>query len=225
MTDRASAPGGQGVLTVVIGTDADLKAVLQSPPIEAATQPIAAFVDDQTLGPSTLVISGPTVRAVSQAVGRIASLADDPLVDQRVSIATSRWFAPDTPMAQGGRRYPLSQLGVRTQEFTGRRLVSQFMIGLPPDFYASAYGEAALLLDAAYSGEVLPGSHLDVFVNDHITATTPITTTGGAILRHLPIRLLMTHFKPGPNLVRFEAHLKTSADDVCRTAGEVNLPS
>ena len=52
-----------------------------------------------------------------------------------------------------------------------------------------------LALDAAYSGEVLPGSRLDVYVNDHITATVPITTSGGAILRHLPIRLLMTHFK------------------------------
>ena len=225
VADHASGPGGQGVLTVVVGTDSDLQKALQSPPIDAAIRPVVAFVDDQTLGPSTLVISGPTSRAVSQAVESIASIADDPLVDQRVSIATSRWFAPDTPMAQGGGRYALSQLGVRTQEFTGRRFVTQFMIGLPPDFYASSYGEATLLLDAAYSGEVLPGSHLDVFVNDHITATTPITTSGGAILRHLPIRLLMTHFKPGPNLIRFEAHLNTAADEVCPMAGAVNLPS
>jgi hypothetical protein len=225
VVDRASAPGGQGVLNVVVGTDADLQTALQSPPTDAATRPIVAFVDDQTLGPSTLVISGPTTRAVSQALDSIASVTDDPLVDQRVSIATSRWFAPDAPIAQGGGRYTLTQLGVRTQEFTGRRFVTQFMIGLPPDFYASAYGQATLLLDAAYSGEVLPGSHLDVFVNDHISATAPITTSGGAILRHLPVRLLMTHFKPGPNLVRFEAHLNTSADEACQTVGEVNLPS
>ncbi len=223
--DRASAPGGPGVLTVVIGTEADLQTTLRSPPADAATKPIVAFVDDQALGPSTLVISGPTTRAVSQAINSIASLADDPLVDQRASIATNGWFAPDTPIAQGAEHYPLSRLGVRTQEFTGRRFSTQFMIGLPPDFYASAYGEATLLLDAAYSGEVLPGSRLDVYVNDHITATVPITTSGGAILRHLPIRLLMTHFKPGANLIRFEAPLETSADEACRTAGEVNLPS
>ena len=97
------------------------------------------------------------------------------------------------------------------------------MVALPSDFYASAYGQATLLLDAAYSGEVLPGSHLDVFVNDQITATAPITTSGGEILRHLPIRLLMTHFKPGPNLIRFEALLDTAADQLCHTGGAANL--
>jgi hypothetical protein len=161
--------------------------------------------------------------AVSQAADSIVSLADDPLADQRLSIATSHWFAPNAPMARGAARYKLSELGARTQEFSGRRFKTEFMVGLPSDFYASAYGEATLLLDAAYSGEVLPGSHLDVFVNDQITATAPITTSGGEILRHLPIRMLMTHFKPGPNLIRFEAQLNTAADQLCRTGGAANL--
>jgi cellulose synthase operon protein B len=183
--------------------------VLRSLPPEAATRPLASFVDDPNLGPSTLAISGPTMLAVSQAADSIVSLADDPLADQRLSIATSHWFAPNAPMARGAARYKLSELGARTQEFSGRRFKTEFMAGLPSDFYASAYGEATLLLDAAYSGEVLPGSHLDVFVNDQITATAPITTSGGEILRHLPIRMLMTHFKPGPNLIRFDAQLNT----------------
>jgi hypothetical protein len=99
----------------------------------------------------------------------------------------------------------------------------QFMFGLPSDFYASAYGEATLLLDAAYSGEVLPGSHLDVFVNEEIAATAPIATSGGEILRHLPIRIPMTHFKPGANLIRFEAQLDTAADQLCPPGGAANL--
>jgi cellulose synthase operon protein B len=221
--DRASAPSGPGVLTAVIGTYGDLQPVLRSLPPEAATRPLAAFVDDPNLGPSTLAISGPTMLAVSQAADSIVSLADDPLADQRLSIATSHWFAPNAPMARGAARYKLSELGARTQEFSGRRFKTEFMVGLPSDFYASAYGEATLLLDAAYSGEVLPGSHLDVFVNDQITATAPITTSGGEILRHLPIRMLMTHFKPGPNLIRFEAQLNTAADQLCRTGGAANL--
>jgi hypothetical protein len=221
--DRAGAPGGPGVLTAVIGTYVDLQPMLRSLPPEAATRPLAAFVDDPALGPSTLVISGPTIPALSQAADAIASLADDPLAGQRLSIATSRWFAPNAPIARGAVRYRLSELGARTQEFSGRRFTMQFMVGLPSDFYASAYGEATLLLDAAYSGEVLPGSHLDVFVNDQITATAPITASGGEILRHLPIRMLMTHFKPGPNLIRFEAQLNTAADQLCRAGGPANL--
>jgi hypothetical protein len=221
--DRAGAPGGAGVLTAVIGTYGDLQPMLRSLPPEAATRPLAAFVDDPALGPSTLVISGPTLPALSQAADAIVSLADDPMAGQRLSAATSHWFAPNAPIARGAVRYRLSELGAHTQEFSGRRFKTQFMVALPSDFYASGYGEATLLLDAAYSGEVLPGSHLDVFVNDQITATAPITTSGGEILRHLPIRMLMTHFKPGPNIIRFEALLNTAADQLCRTGGAANL--
>jgi hypothetical protein len=225
ISDRANSPGGPGVLTAVIGTFGDLRGLTPSLPADASVRPIAAFLDDSNLGPSTLVISGPTVQSVSQAVDMVESLAGDPRADQRLSIATNHWFAPDAPLAWGAARYKLSELGVRTQEFSGRRFKTEFMVGLPSDFYASAYGQATLLLDAAYSAEVAPGSHLDVFVNDEITATAPITTSGGEILRHLPIRLLMTHFKPGPNLIRFEAQLTTGADQLCRTPGETRLAS
>jgi hypothetical protein len=125
----------------------------------------------------------------------------------------------------GAARVQFSDLGVHTQEFSGRVFSTQFLIGMPSDFYASNYAQATILLDAAYSGEVLPGSHLDVYVNDHIATTTPVTTYGGAILRHLPIRVLMTHFKPGANLIRFEAQLLTEADRVCRTGGGANQSS
>jgi cellulose synthase operon protein B len=220
---EASAPGGPGVLTAVIGIYDDLRPILRSLPAEAEARPLAAFVDDPTLGPSTLVISGPTMPALSQAADRIVSLTGDTLRDQRLSIATSHWFAPDAPMVRGAGRYKLSELGVRTQEFSGRRFKMQFIFGLPSDFYASAYGEATLLLDAAYSGEVQPGSHLDVFVNDEIAATAPIATSGGEILRQLPIRIQMTHFKPGSNLIRFEAELNTTADQLCPPGGAANL--
>jgi cellulose synthase operon protein B len=125
----------------------------------------------------------------------------------------------------GAGRVQFSDLGVHTQEFSGRVFSAQFLVGIPSDFYASNYAQATILLDAAYSGEVLPGSHLDVYVNDHIATTTPVTTYGGVILRHLPIRVLMTHFKPGANLIRFEAQLLTDADRVCPTGGGGNQSS
>jgi hypothetical protein len=222
VVESADSASGPGVLTAAIGAYGDLQPVLKSLPADAATRPVAVFVDDPVLGPSTLVVSGPTPEAVDQAVDDVAALAYDPLSNQRLSIATSRWFAPDAPLIWGAARYKLSELGVRTQEFSGRRFETEFLVGLPSDFYAAGYGEATLLLDAAYSGEVLPGSHLDVYVNNHITATTPVATAGGEILRHLPIRLRMTQFRPGPNLVRFEAQLITAADQACRGGPESN---
>jgi cellulose synthase operon protein B len=224
VSKAASGPGGQGVLTAAIGTAGDLRAMMPSLPSEAANKPVAAFVDDPNLG-SVLVLSGPTGEAVSKAVEGAILLGGPALALYPKSIVTNRWFAPDAPLMAGAGRVQFSDLGVRTQEFSGRVFSAQFLVGIPSDFYASNYAQATILLDAAYSAEVLPGSHLDVYVNGHIATTTPVTTYGGAILRHLPIRVLMTHFKPGANLIRFEAQLLTDADRVCPTGGGANQSS
>lgn len=113
------------------------------------------------------------------------------------------------------RRIALSELGIESAEFGGRRFRNEFYIGMPADFYASAYGEASLLLDAAYSSQVLPGSHIDIYVNDEIASTVPISNNGGGIFRHLPIKVTMRHFKPGPNKVTIEAVLMTAQDQAC----------
>ena len=215
IVDKPDAPPGHGTITAAVGTADDLRSVVKAVPPDAATRPIVTFVDDPVLGPSTLVISGPTTSAVSQAVDAIAALVDRPQGVPRDVLETSRWAAPNPPLMLGADRAKLSALGVFTQEFSGRRFKTAFQIGIPSDFYAAASGEATLLLDAAYSSEVLPGSHLDVYINDHIAATTPITTSGGEILRHLPIRIPMTHFRPGPNRLVFEAQLRVAADVEC----------
>jgi len=72
-----------------------------------------------------------------------------------------------------------------------------------------------VLLDAAYTDSVLPGSHIDIYVNGNIASTVPITSTGGGVLRHLPIRVTMRHFKPGLNSLEIEAILMTKDDAAC----------
>ncbi len=106
-------------------------------------------------------------------------------------------------------------MGINTTEFSGRRFHTSFNVAVPSDFYANAYGEATILLDAAYAKNVLPGSHIDVYVNGSIATTKPITATGGGIFRHLPIRVTMRHFKPGLNTVTLEAMLLTNEDQAC----------
>ena len=122
---------------------------------------------------------------------------------------------PDAPLYANGGSATFSELGVPTQEFTGRRFRTEFAFGIPSDFYANDYGEATLLLDAAYSPSVLPGSHIDVYVNGNIASTLPVSQAGGAILRQLPISVTMRHLKPGVNIVTLEAVLLTESDAVC----------
>ena len=105
--------------------------------------------------------------------------------------------------------------GAEDRGFSGRRFRTDFTIGVPSDFYAASYGEAVILLDAAYSSAVLPGSHIDIYVNDSIASTVPITSSGGGLLRHLPINVTMRHFRPGVNTIAIEAILSTESDKVC----------
>ncbi len=215
ISEQARGMPRPGAVNVVVGSASEIAEKLEKLPEGAQVSPTSAIVDDPKLGPSTVVITGPNWQAVEQAIEDIARPVDRPVASQRVVLATRNWRLPETPMVLAARHLKFSDLGVSTQEFSGRRLRTEFNVGIPSDFYANAYGQAMILLDAAYSQDVLPGSHIDIYVNDNIAATVPITTSGGEILRHLPIKVTMRHFRPGDNSVAIEAVLLTQADATC----------
>ncbi|NNU45705.1 cellulose biosynthesis cyclic di-GMP-binding regulatory protein BcsB [Rhizobium sp. WYCCWR 11279] len=206
---------GPGKLSVLVGTAAELRPIFPGLPPGAESAALATFVSDPRSGSPVLLISGPTWQAVSSAIDTIVSPTDRSSNVRRDVLTTERWSAPNAPLVFSDTDIALSQLGVKTTEFSGRRLRTSFHIAVPADFYANAYGEAKVLLDAAYTDNVLPGSHIDIYVNDNIASTVPITTTSGGILRHLPIRVTMRHFKPGLNSVAIEAILMTKDDAAC----------
>ncbi|MBY5362653.1 cellulose biosynthesis cyclic di-GMP-binding regulatory protein BcsB [Rhizobium leguminosarum] len=208
-------PSGPGKLSVLVGTAAELRPLFPGLPPGAESAALAAFVTDPRSGSPVLLISGPSWQAVSSAIDTIVSPTDRSSDVRRDVLTTERWSAPNAPLVFSDTNIALSQLGVKTAEFSGRRLRTSFNIAVPADFYANAYGEAKVLLDAAYTDNVMPGSHIDIYVNDNIASTVPITTTSGGILRHLPIRVTMRHFKPGLNSVAIEAILMTKDDAVC----------
>ena len=206
---------GPGKLGVLVGTAAELRPLFPGLPPGAESAALAAFVTDPHSGSPVLLISGPSWPAISSAIDTIVSPTDRSSDVRRDVITTQRWSAPDAPLVFSDTNIPLSQLGVKTSEFSGRRFRAGFNIAVPADFYANAYGEAKVLLDAAYTDNVLPGSHIDIYVNGNIASTVPITSTGGGVLRHLPIRVTMRHFKPGLNSLEIEAILMTKDDAVC----------
>lgn len=208
-------PVSEGALNIVVGLPTDIAKVLQVVPEGATVSPTITFVDDPRTGPNTMVVTGPTWPSIASSVESVIAPADRPLDSLRSSLSTEAWHYPDAPIFFEAGQQSFAQLGLRTEEFAGRRFRTDFVIGIPSDFYANDYGQARLLLDAAYSAEVQPGSHIDVYVNDNIAATVPITNAGGAILRKLPVSVTMRHFRPGANKVAIEAVLVTAADATC----------
>lgn len=208
----AAGPGSFGV---VMGTAAELQAVFPRLPQAASISGLAAIVPGPQNDGNILLISGPTWEAIMAAVDAVVAVADQPHDVRRDVIATQRWASPDAPIFFGGERLPLSQMGVETIEFPGRRLKSSFNIAVPADFYADAYGEAVLLLDAAFADSVRPGSHIDIYINNNIASSAPITSAHGGILRHLPIKIPLRHIRPGVNAISIEAVLVADEDVTC----------
>lgn len=215
LTDRLPTTAGAGEMTVLVGTAGDLAALLPGLPATARSSAVATFVDAPGGDRKVFVVSGPDWPSIEGAVEGIVSPIDRPLGVTREALSVRQRNGADMPFLSGETSLSFAALGVRTGEFSGRRYRTGFDIGIPSDFYADAYGEATLLLDAAYSAEVLPGSHIDIYVNGNIATTVPITNRNGGLFRHLPIRVTMRHFRPGPNRIDIETALLTKADAIC----------
>ncbi|MGV8955205.1 MAG: cellulose biosynthesis cyclic di-GMP-binding regulatory protein BcsB, partial [Cypionkella sp.] len=155
------------------------------------------------------LVSGPDWSSVAQASATI-------LVAAPVTADRPRFDLPDAiPTMLGGQSLFLSDLGVPTTEFNGRRYTTLFQFELPPDFYANLYGEAELVLDAAYSSDVLPGSEIDIFANGQIASATPLLRTDGGLLRDTVIRFPMKNLRPGRNELEVVVNLNARSDQVC----------
>ena len=214
VVDGAQEEPPQGVLRLAVGTAAELSGVLRGVPSEASAAPTVGFVGAPGVAP-TLIVSGPGWPDVKSAIGYVASGVGRPVGAARRTIETTPFILPLVPLLVGDDRFTFGQLGIPTEEFSGRRFRTQLYVGLPGDFYSDAYGEATIYLDAAYTAEVLPGSHIDVYVNGFIAANMPLTSDKGDILQHLPIKVAMTHFRPGVNVIDIDAVIDTEADAIC----------
>ena len=214
-----------GSLTILVGTDDELQGLPEALLANTPGAPLAAFVDDPATGGSVLRVRGPDWQTVTNAVASIVDPLKREIGVPRSFLSTQTWRSPDVPLFTSASRAKFSELGVSTRNFNGRRLRTEFAIGVPSDFYANDYGKATILLDAAYSEDVLPGSQINIYVNDNIAATLPITTRGGEILRHFPIGFTMRHFRPGANLITLEAVLSTRSDTACAPGTGATSPT
>ncbi|MFB2604731.1 cellulose biosynthesis cyclic di-GMP-binding regulatory protein BcsB, partial [Rhizobium phaseoli] len=130
--NTASLPAaGPGRLGVLVGTAAELRPLFPELPPAAESAPLAAFVTDPRSGSPVLLISGPSWQAVSSAIDTIVSPVDRPADVRRDELTTERWSAPNAPLIFSDTSIALSQLGVKTTEFSGRRFRTSFNVAVP----------------------------------------------------------------------------------------------
>ena len=116
---------------------------------------------------------------------------------------------------RGALRVPLSELGVRTEEFSGRLYRASFDITLPGDFYPADYDKLTLSLTAGYASGLSPVSQILVRVNDREAGSTPLKNPRGDVFHDRPVSVPLGSLRPGVNHVIVEAQTPDPGDKAC----------
>jgi hypothetical protein len=112
-------------------------------------------------------------------------------------------------------RVPLSELGVKTEEFSGRLFRAAFDIKLPGDFYPADYDKLTLSLTAGYANGLLPTAQILVRVNDREAGSMPMKNPHGDLFSNRPVSVSLSALRPGVNHVVVEAQTPDAGDAAC----------
>lgn len=217
VTEQLPARIRPGTLTVALGTSEEMRALLGTLPADAGGRSFVGFVPNPQKSADLLLVTGEGWPDLEALIAKfLTAPVARPANINRKTMDTASWHVPDAPFISAKQAIRFSELGIPTQESTGRRMRVRAIVAMPGDFYANAYGEATLYLDGAYSQEVLPGdSHIEVFVNGNVAATVPLNAATGGLFQQFPITIPLRHFRPGINEIWFEAVTLAKSDLAC----------
>lgn len=162
-------------------------------------------------GRTTIVATGNTREEVDAALERLAG--DAALRGSGPGLRAAAAF-PGYRI-DGGQRVKIKDLGVVSQEFSGRMFRLGMQILMPSDFYAADYGKVQINLAGGYSAGLTPDAQIIVSVNGRNVVGVKLPKTGGEVFRDRSIPLPLSALRPGLNRIDIEAHVPTKADKVC----------
>ena len=173
-----------------------------------------AVVGLATPGRVVVLATGDTSAETAQAIdGLLPTHAPS---ERGETPAASRALANQYGYAiDGAARVPLRDLGVRTEEFSGRLFRAAFDITLPGDFYPADYDKLTLSLTAGYADGLSPTSQILVRVNDREAGSVPLKNPRGDLFHDRPLSVNLSALRPGVNHVVVEAQTPDAADKTC----------
>ncbi|MBK9081489.1 MAG: cellulose biosynthesis cyclic di-GMP-binding regulatory protein BcsB [Rhizobiales bacterium] len=115
----------------------------------------------------------------------------------------------------GGQSVRLRDLGIVSQEFSGRMFRSAFQIMMPSDFYAADYAKVQLNLAGGYAAGLTNEAQIVVSVNGRNVVGVKLPKTAGDVFKERAIQLPLGALRPGLNRIEIEAHVPTVADAAC----------
>ncbi|MGI3899903.1 MAG: cellulose biosynthesis cyclic di-GMP-binding regulatory protein BcsB [Janthinobacterium lividum] len=155
--------------------------------------------------------------------GRLALIVTS-IDDADLEAQVAAFVAKDSPqppgaagptLIDGETRRSFADLGLRSDDFSGRHFSKSLEIALPSDFYPANYDKARLLIDGAYATDLEPDSNLVFRVNGTLVSSLRLGPDRGGVLKHEIVELPLRFFRPGPNVIAVEGTTHTRADQQC----------
>lgn len=204
------AQGEHGV-NLVVGPLEEIRGLLETIAVPGVHGPTVFVAPARDGRRATIVATGRTDDDVQEALQQFAVAASNKGSAEGVRAAAA---FPGYRVG-GGEVVRLRDLGVASQEFSGRLFRAAFNLILPPDFYSADYGKATLDLAGGYAPGLSAGAQVIVSVNGRHVMSTKLTKAAGDVFKQNPMQLPLGAMRPGLNRIEIEAQLPIASDRAC----------
>jgi hypothetical protein len=211
IVDVGPMADGEYGINLAIGTAAELSEVLAGVSLGSVTGPRVVIVPAGPGRRSTVIATGRTDADVSEALTQL-SVAED-MTGSREGLRAAAAF-PGFRIF-GGQRVKLRDLGLASQEFSGRLYRAAFNLILPPDFYSANYGKAVLDLAGGYAAGLSNAAQIVVSINGRNATSVKLSKSAGDVFKENPVPLPLGSLRPGLNRIEIEAQLPARGDSTC----------
>jgi hypothetical protein len=211
VVDAGPLADGRYGVNLLVGTTAALAKEVKFEFLSVVDRPRAFVLPATPERRTTIVVTGMDAAQVDEAMKQFLVA-----VQPKGSAAGLRAAAafPGVRM-EGGQRVKLSDIGIKSQEFTGRLFRAAFNIIMPPDFYAADYGRAYVRLAGGYAGGLNSKAQIVMNVNDRTAVSLSLLKSSGEVFKENPLPLPLGFLRPGLNRIEIEAHVPTDGDASC----------
>ena len=211
VVDIGPLAGGEYGVNLVIGKVANLSRRMPDLPLSGVAGPRVVVVPARPERRTTIIITGSTEQDVDAALEQIVAAHD---VSGTPSGLMAAKAFPGFRM-EGGQRITLRQLGVHSEEFSGRLFRAGFNLLMPPDFYAADYAKVFVDLAGGYSRGLSGQAEVVVKVNGRDASSLQLPNRNGDVFKNKSIPLPLGYLRPGFNRIDIEAHLPKRSDRAC----------
>lgn len=211
VVDIGPVADGDFGLNLIIGLAGDVARVPGLDQLGVVNSARVAIMPATAGRRTTVVITGATEDDVNKALEQLAVAGE--AKGTQAGLRAANVFPG--MRVDGAQRVRLRDVGVASQEFSGRLFRTGFNIIMPPDFYAADYAKAQLALDGGYAPGLTNAAEIVVNINGRNAVSYKLPKTAGDVFKQNEVPLPLGLMRPGLNRIEVEAMVPSESDASC----------